>query len=190
MNLSIYLKTIAVSTVLMSTMPIFSQTVPNAKAVAASNAQASAAVAPSQPVQVKDAWVRAMVAGQQSTGAYLTLTAKTATRLVAITSAVAGVAEVHEMKMEGDIMKMRAVPVLELPAGKSVRFKPGGYHVMLMDMEQPLRKGSTVPLTLFFKDAQGIESRMDLTLPVAAAAPGAAPAGGKAAGKDHSVHHD
>lgn len=174
----------------MSAMPAFSQMVPNAKSVSASNAQAAVVVASSQPVQVKDAWVRAMVAGQQSTGVYLTVTAKTATRLVAITSAVAGVAEVHEMKMEGDIMKMRAVPVLELPAGKSVRFKPGGYHVMLMDLEQPLRKGSTVPLTLFFKDAQGIESRMDLMLPVAAAAPGAVPASGKAAEKDHSAHHD
>ena len=190
MNLSIYLKTTVASAVFMSAMPAFSQMAANAKAVPASNAQATAAVAPNQPVQVKDAWVRAMVAGQQSTGAYLTVTAKTATRLVGITSAVAGVAEVHEMKMEGDIMRMRAVPVLELPAGKSVRFKPGGHHVMLMDLEQPLRQGGTVPLTLFFKDAQGIESQMDLMLPVAAAAPGAAPAAGKAAEKARSVHYD
>ena len=174
----------------MSAMPAFSQTAANAKAVPASNAPAAAVAASSQPVQVKDAWVRAMVAGQQSTGAYLTVTAKTATRLVGIASAVAGVAEVHEMKMEGDIMKMRAVPVLELPAGKSVRFKPGGYHIMLMDLAQPLQKGSSVPLTLFFKDAQGIESRMNLMLPVAAVAPGNAPAAGKAAGKDHSAHYD
>lgn len=175
----------------MSAVPAFSQLASSAKAVSGSNAQAAGAGVSSQPVQVKDAWVRAMVAGQQSTGAYLTLTAKTATRLVAITSAVAGVAEVHEMKMEGDIMKMRAVPVLELPAGKSVHFKPGGYHVMLMDLEQPLRQGRTVPLTLFFKDAQGIESRMDLMLPVAAAAPGAAPAAaGKTAEKAHSAHYD
>ncbi|MBC7608274.1 MAG: copper chaperone PCu(A)C, partial [Polaromonas sp.] len=93
-----------------------------------------------------------------------------------VSSPAAGVAEVHEMKMEGDIMKMRAVPVLDLPAGKKVELKPGGYHVMLMDLKTPLAKGSTVPVTLLFKDAKGVESRLELKLPVATSAPGPAAA--------------
>ena len=116
------------------------------------------------------------------------LTAKEGARLVGVSSPVAGVAEVHEMKMDGDVMKMRAVPMLELPAGKSVQFKPGGYHVMLMDLKQPLPNGSTVPLTLVFKDEKGVESRMDLKLPVASVAPAAASVAGKAAGMEHGAH--
>ena len=102
------------------------------------------------------------------------ITAKTGTQLVGVSSPVAGVAEVHEMKMEGDIMKMRATPVLDLPAGKTVELKPGGYHVMLMDLKQPFVKGSQVPLTLMFKDAKGVQSKLALTLPVTNIAPGGA----------------
>ena len=133
-----------------------------------------AALAQTAAVQVDGAWARATVQGQKGTGAFMSLTAKDATRLVGVSSPVAGVAEVHEMKMEGDVMKMRAVPALELPAGKKVDLKPGGYHVMLMDLKAPLAKDSTVPVTLLFKDAKGVESRLELKLPVATAAPGAA----------------
>jgi copper(I)-binding protein len=133
-----------------------------------------AALAQAPAVQVDGAWARATVQGQRGTGAFMSLTAKDATRLVGVSTPVAGVAEVHEMKMEGDVMKMRAVPSLELPAGKKVEFKPGGYHVMLMDLKAPLAKDSTIPVTLLFKDAKGVESRLDLKLPVATTAPGAA----------------
>lgn len=132
-----------------------------------------AAVAQSAPVKVEGAWARATVQGQKGTGAFMSLTSKEATQLVGVTSPVAGVAEVHEMKMEGDVMKMRALPLLELPAGKKVDLKPGGYHVMLMDLKAPLAKDSTVPVTLLFKDAKGVESKLELKLPVATAAPGA-----------------
>lgn len=104
----------------------------------------------------------------------MSLTAKDGAQLVGVSSPVAGVAEVHEMKMEGDVMKMRAVPSLSLPAGKKVELKPGGYHLMLMDLKAPLAKDSTVPVTLLFKDAKGAESKLELKLPVATAAPGAA----------------
>jgi copper(I)-binding protein len=144
------------------------------------------AMAPGQAVQVKDAWVRPTVAGQKSSGAYMKLTAKTTQRLVGISTPVAGVAEVHDMKMEGDVMKMRALPALDLPAGKTVELKSGGYHVMLMDLKQPLAAGGTVPLTLLFKDARGVESKVTLNAPVAASAP-SAPAG-IAAAADHSGH--
>jgi copper(I)-binding protein len=105
------------------------------------------------------------------------ITAKAGVKLVDVFSPVAGVAEVHEMKMEDNVMKMRAVPALDLPAGKTVELKPGGYHVMLMDLKAPLKKDSTVPLTLVFKDAKGVQSRLALTVPVAASAPGAAMGG-------------
>ena len=124
-------------------------------------------------VKVEGAWARASVQGQKATGAFMRLTAQDGARLVRAESPVAGVTEVHEMKMEGDIMKMRAVPALELPAGKTVELKPGGYHVMLLDLKAPLPKDSTVPLTLVFQDAKGAESRLDLTVPVGTAAPGA-----------------
>ena len=86
------------------------------------------------------------------------------------------------MKMEGDIMKMRALPAgLLLPAGKTVELKPGGYHVMLMDLKAALPKDSTIPLTLVFKDAKGVESRLELKLPVAVSAASAVSAAGPAA---------
>lgn len=136
------------------------------------------------PVSAEGAWVRASVPGQKATGAFMRLTATEAVRLVGVASPVAGVAEVHEMKMEGDVMKMRAVPGLDLPAGKAVELKPGGYHVMLMDLKQPLEKGVQVPMTLVFKNAQGVESKLDMQAPVSAAAPAAA--GGHAGG--HGKH--
>ena len=141
--------------------------------------------AQSAAVQVEGAWARASVQGQKGTGAFMRLTAKDGARLVRAESPAAGVAEVHEMKMDGDVMKMRAMPALDLPAGKTVELKPGSYHIMLLDLKAPLAKGSAVPLTLVFQDAQGTESRLDLSLPVAAAAPGGAPAQGHSHGHKH-----
>ena len=122
-------------------------------------------------INIKDAWVRTTVPGQKATGAFMKITATEGTRLVGASTPVAGVAEVHVMKMDGDVMQMRALPGLELPAGKTVELKPGGYHVMLMDLKAALPKDSTVPLTLLFKDAKGVQSKIELKLPVSAAAP-------------------
>ena len=100
-------------------------------------------------VQVSDAWVRATVAGQKGTGAFMKLTAPEGATLVGAVSPVAGVVEIHEMAMEGNVMRMRALPKgLALPAGKAVELKPGGYHVMLMDLKQPLKAGEKVKLDL------------------------------------------
>ena len=131
-----------------------------------------------QTVDVKDAWARGTVPGQKASGAFMKLTAKEGTRLVGASSPVAGVTEVHEMKMDGDIMRMRAVAALDLPAGKTVELKPGGYHVMLMELKTALRKDSSIPLTLVFKDAKGVESKLEVSLPVLTMAPGAAAHGG------------
>ncbi len=99
-------------------------------------------------VTVKDAWVRATVPAQMATGAFMQLQAAQATRLVAARSPVAGVVEIHEMTMVDNVMRMRAVPGLDLPAGKAVELKPGGYHVMLMDLKGQVKEGQSVPLTL------------------------------------------
>ena len=141
-----------------------------------------------QGVDVRKAWVRPTVQGQKASGGFMTLTAKDATQLVGISTPVAGVAEVHEMKMDGDVMKMRALPLLDLPAGKAVELKPGGYHLMLMELKQPLTKGSEVPLTLHFKDAKGVESQMQVMAPVSLTAPGAAAPKAGAKPAAHDMH--
>ena len=140
------------------------------------------------PVSIEGAWARASVPGQSASGAFMRLTAPQAMRLVQVESPAAGVAEVHEMKMEGDVMKMRALPGLDLPAGQAVELKPGGYHVMLMDLKAPLAKGTQVPLTLVFQDASGVQSRQQLQLPVATSAPGAPARAGVPAGSAGAAH--
>lgn len=154
----------------------FSRWTLSAALAAGLTVMASGALA--QAVDVQNAWARATVQGQKATGAFMTLTASAASKLVSVSSPVAGVAEVHEMKMEGDVMKMRALAAgLDLPAGKPVELKPGGYHVMLMDLKLPLQKDTTIPLTLTFKDAKGVETKKELKVPVSQVAPtGAAPA--------------
>lgn len=99
-------------------------------------------------VKIEDPWVRGTVVGQMATGAFMTITAKEGGALVAANSPVAGVVELHTMKMEGGVMTMRPIPRLDLPAGKAVQLAPGGYHVMLMDLKQPLKAGEVVPITL------------------------------------------
>ena len=136
-----------------------------------------------QNVQVKDPWARATVQGQKASGAFMTLTAKADTTLVGVASSVAGVAQVHEMKMDGGVMQMRALPKgLELPAGKAVTLKPGSFHLMLMDLKVPLQKDTTIPVTLRFKDAKGVESTLELRVPVSTSAPG-----GDAGGHQHDM---
>jgi periplasmic copper chaperone A len=122
-------------------------------------------------VKVEGAWIRGTAQGQSGTGGFMTITAKQSMRLVGITSPVAGTAEVHEMKMDGDVMRMRALPSLELPAGKAVELKSGGNHMMLMDLNQTLKYGSTVPITLLLTDALGKPSQITLQVPVVWRAP-------------------
>ena len=99
-------------------------------------------------VEVKDAWIRATVSQQKATGAFMRLTAAQDTKIVQVTSPVAATAEIHEMSMVNNVMKMRQVEALDLPAGKTVELKPGGYHVMLFDLKQAIKEGDVVPLTL------------------------------------------
>jgi copper(I)-binding protein len=133
---------------------------------------AGLASAQTAAVKVDGAWARATVQGQPGTGAFMNITAAQSTQLVGVSTPVAGVAEVHQMTMEGNVMKMRAVPALDLPAGKTVQLKPGSYHLMLMDLKTPLLKDSTVPVTLRFKNASGVQSQLEVVVPVAMVAPG------------------
>ncbi|MBM3531279.1 MAG: copper chaperone PCu(A)C [Alphaproteobacteria bacterium] len=99
-------------------------------------------------VQVKDPWVRATVPQQAATGAFMHLSSPADARLVSASSPVAGVVELHEVRMEKDVMKMRAVPGIDIPAGKGAELKPGGYHVMLMNLKSQMKEGEVVPITL------------------------------------------
>ena len=136
-----------------------------------------------QNVTVTDAWARATVQGQKATGAFMKITAKDNAKLISVSSPAAGVVEIHEMKMEKDVMKMSALPNgLDLPAGKAVELKPGGYHVMLMDLKAPLTKDDTVPLTLTLKDAKGIKSNLELRVLVGSQAP-------NMPSHDHTTHN-
>jgi copper(I)-binding protein len=113
-------------------------------------------------VTVKDAWVRATVAQQKATGAFMQLQSAQDAKLVAAQSPVAGVVEVHEMAMDGGVMKMRAVPAVALPAGKAVELKPGGYHVMLMDLKGQVKDGDTVPVTLVVEGKDGKRQNVEV----------------------------
>lgn len=99
-------------------------------------------------VNVKAIWVRGTVPGQKVTGAFMEVTSTSGAALVGVSSPAAGIVEIHEMKMEGGVMKMRAVTRLELPAGQTVKLAPGGYHVMLMDLKRALKTGEFIPLIL------------------------------------------
>lgn len=127
-------------------------------------------------VTVKDAWVRATVPQQKATGAFMQLSAPRDTKLVAASSPITPVVEVHEMAMQDNVMTMRQVPAVELPAGKTVELKPGGYHVMLMDLKQQVKEGDTVPLTLVFEGKDGKRETQEVKAQVRALNSAAAPA--------------
>lgn len=119
---------------------------------------------------VKDPWVRATVPQQKASGAFMQLTAARAARLVEARSPVAGVVEIHEMVIQANVMTMRAIPGLDLPAGQPVELKPGGYHVMLMELKQQLREGTTVPITLVVEDKDRARESVEVQAPVRALA--------------------
>jgi copper(I)-binding protein len=102
-------------------------------------------------VAVNQPWARATVEGQPSTGAFMELKADADTRLVAADSAVADQTQIHEMAMQNDIMRMRQISGLDLPAGKTVKLAPGGNHVMLLGLKQQLKEGEHIVLKLVFE---------------------------------------
>lgn len=123
-------------------------------------------------VDVSSAWARPAVPGQTGTGAFMTIVSKDGARLVGAASPVAGVVEIHEMAMDNNVMRMRAVPSLDLPAGREVQLKPGGHHVMLLDLKQPLKVGDKVPVELRLETRDGKRITQPVQVEVRAAAPG------------------
>lgn len=143
-----------------------------AAALIASTAQAQ--------VTVSDAWVRATVPQQKATGAFMRIQSAQESKLVAVSTPLTPSAEVHEMAMEDNVMKMRQVPAIALSAGKPVELKPGGYHVMLMNLTQQVREGDTVPLNLVFESRDGKRETVQVAAPVRALNATAQPAPGAA----------
>ena len=123
----------------------------------------SAAVA---QVTVSDPWIRATVPAQKTAGAFMQLRSPKATRLVEVQSPVAGRAEVHQMAMEGQTMRMQKADGIDLPAGQTVNLGAGGYHVMLFDLKQQLKEGEQVPLTLTFSGADRKRENVTVQVPV------------------------
>ncbi|MHB1083942.1 MAG: copper chaperone PCu(A)C [Thiobacillus sp.] len=99
-------------------------------------------------VSVTDAWARATVPGQQVSGAFMNILSDDDARLVGVSSPAVARVEVHEMKMDGDVMRMREVGAIDLPKGKTVALEPGGFHLMLMNPKKPIAAGDVVSLTL------------------------------------------
>ena len=123
-----------------------------------------------QGIAVSNAWARASAGAATTGAAYFTITDNaSADRLIGASTPVAGKAELHESRNENGVMQMRAVPSLPLEPGKSVTLAPGGYHVMLMELKQPLKVGDSFPLTLTFEKAQAITVQVKIGAAGAAA---------------------
>ena len=113
-------------------------------------------------VTVDKPWVRTTVARQTTSAAYFTITSVQGGSLVDASSPVADSVEVHEMKMVGDLMRMRSLPALPLAAGRPVEFKPNGLHLMMTGLKAPLKAGDVVPLKLVVEDAAGKRKTVDV----------------------------
>ena len=99
-------------------------------------------------ISVADVWARATMPGQKVSGAYMQIQADADSRLVGVSSPAIARVEMHEMKMDGDVMRMRELKAIELPKGKTVSLEPGGFHLMLMKLKKPITAGDIIPLTL------------------------------------------
>ncbi len=134
-------------------------------ALAATVLVAPAAIA---QITVTEPWVRGTVASQKATGAFMKLETKQPVSLISASSPVAGITEIHEMAMEKDVMKMRQIASLAVAPGKPAELKPGGYHVMLLDLKQPLKAGDSVPITLTFEKADKSKQTVEVKAEVRA----------------------
>lgn len=116
------------------------------------------------PVQVTAPHARATVPGQSVGAGYVTLrnTGPSADRLVGATADVSKSVELHSMAMDGDVMRMRQVEGIDVPAGQTVQLKPGGLHLMFMGLKAPLKVGTQFPLTLRFAKAGGVKVTVDV----------------------------
>jgi len=121
-------------------------------------------------VSIKDPWIRETVPGQSVAAGYMTITSDSETELTGGTTAIAESIEVHEMRMQGDIMKMRKLEKLVIKPGHPVTLSPSGYHLMLGNIKQPMKAGDTIPVTLSFRNLDGTVNQLTLAIPVKTAA--------------------
>ncbi|MDQ5896050.1 MAG: hypothetical protein RLZZ592_750 [Pseudomonadota bacterium] len=154
-----------------------------AAALSALSALTLASLSAHAQVSVKEAWVRATVAQQKATGAFMQITSTEPARLIDVKSDAAKIVELHEMRMEGDRMMMKAVSGIDLVPGKPLELKPGSYHVMLIDLARPVNAGDKVPLTLVIEGRDG--KRSTVAVSAEARAMNAAPPAAAA----HPHHH-
>jgi periplasmic copper chaperone A len=147
---------------------------------------AGAAMAQSGTIQIENAWARATPAKAANGAAYLTVVSSTPDRLTGVATPVAKDAELHEMTMHDNIMRMRQVAGIDLPAGRPVRLKPGAFHIMLLGLKHPLHKGDTFPLTLQFANAGS--RQVDVTVE-GVASMGPNKEAGNGAGMSMPMHH-
>jgi periplasmic copper chaperone A len=117
-------------------------------------------------VKATEAWVRATVPSQKSTGAFVTFTSSEDAKIVSAASPLAAAVELHSSSMEKGVMQMRAVEAIELPAGKAVELKPGATHVMLMGLAKPARAGETFPLVFTIEDTRGRRTSLEVSAAV------------------------
>lgn len=113
-------------------------------------------------VTVTQPWVRGTVAPQKTTGAFMQLKSTSDAKLVSATSPAAKQVEIHEMVMVNNVMRMRPIAEIALPAGKDVALKPGGYHIMLMGIEHQLKQGDVVPITLTVRESDGKSKTLEV----------------------------
>jgi copper(I)-binding protein len=111
-------------------------------------------------IVVSEAWTRATAPGQKVAGVYFDIASDRNARLVGVETTLTDAAELHLMTMDDGVMRMRAVSEVDLPAGKTVKFKPGGYHVMLFDLRQPLEAGAQVALELLVEYEDGEQTKL------------------------------
>jgi copper(I)-binding protein len=117
-------------------------------------------------VTVSNAWALATVPAQTASGAYMELNSKEGARLVKVESPVAGSIEMHEMKMDGNVMKMRELKNIDIPPGKTIRLDSSGYHLMLLDLKHQLKPGTVAPLTLTVESRDGRRSKIEVNAEV------------------------
>ena len=111
---------------------------------------------------MKDAWVRGTVPAQTTTGAFMTITSSEDAKLVGASTPIANMTEIHQSTMKSGVAHMHEAASVELPAGKPVELKPGGYHLMLMGVERTLGKDEKVPFSLTIADRNGKKTRIEV----------------------------
>jgi periplasmic copper chaperone A len=113
-------------------------------------------------VTISDVWVRTTAPGQKVAGAYLQIISSEDAKITGGASPISEALELHEMSMKGDVMKMRSLDSIELPAGKQISLKPGGLHIMLMGIKSQIKDGDTVPIELIITAKDGKHKALPL----------------------------